>query len=282
MLIVEREEINLPQHLQKMIVSGWSEDTLNNTVVESIVYLSDGYKVKGYLAYPKYIPEGTKLPCILWNRGGAKSRGAIDRFTAKGMYGEMARWGYIVLASFYRGSIKGEGEEEFGGADVNDIINLKKAAEELPFADTTRWGIEGWSRGGMMTWLTLQRDHDFKCAVLVGAISNLKEYSERVPSFKEHYYALVPNGDFEAELAKRTAVNFPDAYPMDVKFLIIHGGADETVPVRQTYQMAELLTNQGITHRTVILENGDHYLKNQRKEVERLKKEWYNKYLTEV
>lgn len=279
MVIIEREEIHLPPHLQKMLVSGWSEETLSGTVVESIVYLSDGLKVKGYLAYPKNIPEGKKLPCILWNRGGAKSRGAIDRFTAKGMYGEMARWGYIVLASFYRGSIKGEGEEEFGGADVNDIINLKKAAAELPFADTTRWGIEGWSRGGMMTWLTLQRDQDYKCAVLVGAISNLKEYSDKVPSFKEHYSGLVPNGDFDSEIAKRTAVNFPERYPKEVRYLLIHGGSDETVPVHQTYQMAGLLTDNGLTHRTVILENGDHYLKNQRKEVERLKKEWYAKYL---
>lgn len=279
MQIIEREEIHLADHLQKMIISGWSRQTLEDTVVESIVYISDGLRVKGYLAYPKDIPAGKKLPCILWNRGGAKNRGAIDRFTAKGMYGEMARWGYVVLASSYRGSIKGEGEEEFGGADVNDILNLKAAAAELPFADTTRWGIEGWSRGGMMTWLTLKKDSSFNCVVLVGAIANLKQYALSSESFQEHYRALIPHSTYEEELEKRTALQYISSYPKTAAYLMMHGGADETVPVSNTYQMAQLLSENGFLHRTIVFENGDHYLKTHRKEVDQLRRQWYEKYL---
>lgn len=46
--------------------------------------------------------KNTKLPCIIWNRGGTKERGLIDNFTAKGMFGQLASWGFVVFASMYR------------------------------------------------------------------------------------------------------------------------------------------------------------------------------------
>lgn len=38
-----------------------------------------------------------------------------------------------------------EGKDEIGGSDVNDILNLILLANEFGFADTHKWGIEGWS-----------------------------------------------------------------------------------------------------------------------------------------
>lgn len=35
--------------------------------VRSLTYLSDGLRVKGYLAMPR---QGQKLPCVIYNRGG--------------------------------------------------------------------------------------------------------------------------------------------------------------------------------------------------------------------
>src|SRR5665213_3493216 len=48
---------------------------LDKVEIRSITYLSDGLKVKGYLAVPK---EGKKLPCVIYNRGGNRSFGALD------------------------------------------------------------------------------------------------------------------------------------------------------------------------------------------------------------
>ncbi len=107
------------------------------------------------------ITKGKKFPCIIWNRGGYENKGAIDSFTARGMFGQIASWGYVVFASQYRGNAGGEGKEELGGSDVNDILNLIPLADELPFADKEKWGMEGWSRGGMMTFLTLKQNKKF-------------------------------------------------------------------------------------------------------------------------
>ncbi len=155
--IINREEIKLNDSQVKMVISGWGREAYDNSRVEKITYLSDGLKVKGYLAYPLNRKK-EKFPCIIWNRGGFKEKGAIDKFTAKGIFGQLASWGYVVLATQYRGNAGGEGEEYFGGDDVNDILNLIPLANEVAAADTNQWGIEGWSRGGMMTLLTLMKN----------------------------------------------------------------------------------------------------------------------------
>ncbi|MBT8387822.1 MAG: hypothetical protein KJO12_10460, partial [Ignavibacteria bacterium] len=51
-LILERKGIELKDLQLKMLISGWGEDSINGTVVENITYISDGLKVKGYIAYP--------------------------------------------------------------------------------------------------------------------------------------------------------------------------------------------------------------------------------------
>ena len=198
--IIDRKVISLNETQSKMIASGWGEEALNNSVVEKITYLSDGLKVKGFIAYPKN--QTKKYPCVIWNRGGAGNRGAIDAFTARGIYGQLASWGYVVFASQYRGNAGGEGKEEFGGKDVNDVLNLIPLAEEIPNADKNKWGIEGWSRGGMMAYIALTKTKIFRCAILVGAISNLEQNPVITPDMRKFYVDQIGEDNFETELKK--------------------------------------------------------------------------------
>jgi pimeloyl-ACP methyl ester carboxylesterase len=138
----------------------------------------------------------------MWNRGGFGEKGAIDRFNAKGIFGQIASWGYVVFASQYRGNAGGDGKEKLGGDDVNDILNLMDLAGEISFADNRNWGMEGWSRGGMMTFLALRKRKDVKCAVLIGAISNLKQIADDNPKMKEKYKGLIDAENPEEELVK--------------------------------------------------------------------------------
>lgn len=274
--IIERKQIRLNESQTKMIISGWGEDAFQNSVVEKITYLSDDLKVKGFIAYPK--DTSHKYPCIIWNRGGAGNKGAIDEFTARGIYGQLAGWGYVVFASQYRGNAGGEGKEELGGEDVNDILNLIPLADEIPFADNTKWGIEGWSRGGMMAYLVLSKIKKFSCAVLVGAISDLKQNSIDNPQMLKNYKELIGENNFEEKLIKRSAINFADKLP-SIPYLIIHGGGDKIVSPLQSIEMSKKFQEFRYAHRLVIFENDDHYLKNHRKEVDELRKMWYTKYL---
>jgi dipeptidyl aminopeptidase/acylaminoacyl peptidase len=275
--IIERVKIELIESQTKMLISGWGKDVYENTVVEKIAYLSDGLKIKGYLAYPRE-NKGKKFPCIIWNRGGYENKGAIDKFSARGMYGLIASWGYVVFASQYRGNAGSEGKEELGGNDVNDILNLIPLADELPFADKNKWGIEGWSRGGMMTYFTLLKNSNFRCAVLVGAISDFKDYVVTSDNRNSIYKKIIGEEDFEKKLEERTIINFVDKLPK-IPYLLMHGKGDETIPVEQTIEIAKKFDELDFNYELKLFEEGDHYLKKHRKEVDELRRMWFDKYL---
>jgi dipeptidyl aminopeptidase/acylaminoacyl peptidase len=275
-IILSRTKIELNESQKKMIASGWGQEVLDNTITEKIIYLSDGLKVMGYISYPT--DDSKKYSCIIWNRGGIGNKGAIDSFTARGIYGQLASWGYVVLASQYRGNDGGEGIDEFGGDDVNDVLNLIPLADEIENADTTKWGIEGWSRGGMMTYLTLMKNPNFRCAVLVGGISDFKNYFEISENRIAFYKNIFGEKDFEQNLEKRTILNFIGNLPK-IPYLIIHGKIDETVPVGQSTRMAEKLEERNFNYKLVLFEEGDHYIKKHRREVDELRRKWFEKYL---
>lgn len=276
--IIVREEIKLTDSQIRMISSGWGKEVIQNSIVERITYSSDELKVKGYLAYPSKITKGSKIPLVIWNRGGYGENGAIDSFTARGMFGQIASWGYAVLASQYRGNAGGEGKEEMGGKEINDIKNLFPVAEELQFINTSVVGVEGWSRGGMMTFLLLKEKHNFKCALLIGAISDFKAIAESPENPERNYKEILGKKDLDKKLILRSAINFTDKLP-DIPYLLVHGAADDTVPVQQTIELAKKFSEEKKNFRLVIFENGDHYLKNHRKEVDDLRKMWFDRYL---
>ncbi|MEP7127969.1 MAG: CocE/NonD family hydrolase, partial [Chitinophagales bacterium] len=129
----------------------------------SITYLSDGLKVKGYLAVPK---KAGKYPAIIYNRGGNREFSALSDAQLIRFLALTASWGYVCIASQYRGNGGSEGKEEFGGKDVNDILNLIPCLSAIDKADTSRIGMWGWSRGGMMTYLALTKTNKIKAAIV--------------------------------------------------------------------------------------------------------------------
>lgn len=278
--IVERRIIELSFTQQKMIKSGWGEGSVEDAIIEQITYLSDGLRVKGYLAYPK--DQSNKYPCVIWCRGGIGNAGAIDQFSASGIFGQIAAWGYVVFASQYRGNAGGEGKDEFGGSDVNDILNLIPLANEIESADPASWGIEGWSRGGMMTYLTLTRTSIFKAAIVIGGIANLRCNSDESKFMKRLYEITMGKADtenFRRSCESRSIINFPQKLPKNTPLLLLHGTADDRVLVHDSIDLSEKLKELNHPHRLILYENGDHFLKSNRKEVNDKRKEWFKNYL---
>ncbi len=279
-LILERKRIVLKDLQLKMLTSGWGEDSINGTVVENITYSSDGLKVKGYIAYPSDISK--KYPCVIWNRGGIGEKGVIDSFTARGLFGQIASWGYVVFASQYRGNAGGEGKDEFGGDDLNDVLNLIPLADELEFADTEKWGIEGWSRGGMMTYLTLTKTEIFKCAIVTGGIANLRCNSDESKFMRRLYevtLGIYSEEEFNSKCESRSIINFPEKLSKNTPLLILHGTDDNRVLPHDSLDLSYQLLKHKIPYRLVMLEGGDHFMRKHRKEVDEMRKNWYLKFL---
>jgi dipeptidyl aminopeptidase/acylaminoacyl peptidase len=194
--------------------------------IKAITYLSDGLKVKGYLATPK---AGGKLPCVIFNRGGNQSFGALSDLGAALRLGKIASWGYVVVASQYRGNLGGEGREEFGGIAVNDVLHLIPLLESLPQTDPSRIGMYGWSRGGMMTYIALTQTDRIAAAVVGAGMADSFDTIQRRSDMDQQVYAeLVPHyrEDKETALAARSAIHWPERLHKRTPILLLHGSAD--------------------------------------------------------
>jgi len=256
---------------------------LENVDMYEITYLSDGLKIESFAAIPK--KEG-KHPVIIYNRGGNRDFGALQLFKGKAKYpvayyfSKMANEGYVVIGCNYRGCGKSEGNDEFGGKDVNDILNLINVIKEIPEADESKIGMYGWSRGGMMTYLALAQTNEIKAAVTGGAPAD-KTTIDR-PNMETNVYAeLIPNywENKQQELKNRSAVYFADKLPKDVPLLILHGNSDWRVKVSNSLKLAIELDKFRVPYRLKIFEGGDHGLRKFRDEVDYEVMNWFDRYL---
>lgn len=247
--------------------------------VRAITYRSDGLAVKGWLVVPK---QGGRLPCVIYNRGGNREFGAITARGAALQLGRIASWGYVVVASQYRGNAGGEGAEEFGGADVNDVLNLVPLLKSLPRADAARIGMWGWSRGGMMTYLALARTDAIAAAVVGAGLADAFDNVARRPEMERDVFAELAPGfadDREGALAARSAVRWAEKLAPATPILLLHGTADWRVHPTEALAMAGRLLELKRPFRLVMLEGGDHGLSEHRAEVDRIGREWLDRYV---
>jgi dipeptidyl aminopeptidase/acylaminoacyl peptidase len=280
-----------------------ARDLITDVTLERIVYTSDGLEVEGFLARPAKATD-IKLPCVIFNRGGNRDFGAITPVRAAFLLCRIAKRGYVVAASNYRGNgdfgrakypgervcgecngeIGGTGREEFGGAEVNDILALIPMLEQLDEADTSRLGIFGWSRGGMMTYLALKATNRFKAAIVGAGVADVAAGIEQRPGIETHVYSeLIPGWDDPdtraVAITERSAVLWVDALPENTPILILHGTGDWRVDPTHALDMARLLLEEKRPYRLVMLEGGDHGLSEYRDEVDDMVDDWLDRYV---
>lgn len=252
---------------------------LDSIEIYSITYLSDGLKINGLLVKPK---KNGKYPCIIYNRGGNRNFGSLKIAHGAITLGQIAKEGYVVIASQYRGNVGSEGQEEFGGKDVNDITILPEVLKEIEVADVDKIGMYGWSRGGMMTYLALTKTDKIKAAVVGGAISDNFASIEDRPEMETGVLSeLIPNytENKVIELEKRSAINWADKFPKNVPILMLHGTSDWRVKPEQSLKLALEFEKFRIPYRLVMFEGGDHGISEHKNEVDVQVINWFNKYL---
>lgn len=255
---------------------------LKNIEFFRITYLSDSLKVKGFIAKP--IQKGN-FPCIISNRGGTGEFGEWNEIGIGFFLGKLASWGYVVVASQYRGNSGSEGKEEVGGKDVNDVLNLIPTLNEIDNADTSRIGIEGASRGGMMTYLSLKKTCQFKAAVVLAGAANAFKALENRPEFEEHVYAkYIPNyyQNKEKELKARSAVFWADKMCKTTPILIMHGSSDWRVQTSESLELVNELYKSKHPVRFILFEGADHGIREYRNEFLSQTKKFFDHYLKDL
>jgi len=221
-----------------------------------IHYISAGLRVVGYIVKPRD-SQGTRHPVIVYNRGGFRDMGKIDAWNLLDFYGFAAQ-GFVVLASQYRGNDGGDGVDEVGGADLDDVMALSRTASNLSYADTTNLFLYGLSRGGLMSFLALKRGFPARAAAVVGAVFDVEAFAERAPKMVAS--AMAGNREYSAKgaalLRERSAMNWPEQ--ITVPLLIIHGASDKQVPAIEAMKFATKLADLGRRYAMIVYADDVH------------------------
>lgn len=250
-----------------------------------ITYSTGSNEIEGIYAYPKSFATG-KLPVIIVNRGGNGPNGRWH--TARLFHNvlPLARHGFLIIGSQYRGSSLDRGEnqrlpDEFGGDDVEDVLALLPIIDAIPYADGERIGMVGWSRGGFMTYLAAART-DRLSAIAVGGTPTDLEYELSLrPEMENVYRARIPNYDDAkvAELRARSAIHWPGRIEQGLPILILHGQSDRRVSLRSALTMADKLQQHQHPFRLIVFENGSHALMEHKPRVRQTLISWFEEKL---
>ena len=246
-----------------------------------ITYWSDGLRVKGFLLKPR---TPGRFPAVIYNRGGSLEWGSLTHHVASVQLGELAdiaRAGYVVVASQYRGNGGGEGHEEYMGRDLQDVLSLFDLLADRPDVDSTRVGMFGWSRGGATTFRCLTKTRKIKAAAVGGPAVNYPRIIEEEPEMGEYWSEFIPgyHDDPKAAMEARSVLFWVDQLPKGVPVLIVHGAADSKVKTHDVLSLAMKMETHRVPYRLVIYEGGDHGLSAHRHEAFAQIIAWFDRFL---
>ena len=276
----EGYKVNYLQNFDRFILSRDEFDrreSFSDYECRKIKYMSDGLKVVGFIWKPTKT-AGKKLPVVIVNRGGNPG---LALLTPQSFFYPYVTNGFVVIGSQYRGADGGEGKDEFGGADVNDVMNLIPLAGSLDYVDMNNVFMHGVSRGGMESFLAIKKGIPINAVVVTGALTDLVAAAKERPSVAERVWARLIPGYAEKKddlLRERSAVYFADK--INVPVLILQGAADwRSDPGSQGMGLANKLHSFGKTYELHIFSGDDHPISINRLERETKILQWFKKYM---
>jgi dipeptidyl aminopeptidase/acylaminoacyl peptidase len=246
-------------------------------VLEKLTYSSQNLKVAGYLYRPKE-SQGRKFPAIIYNRG-SYIRGDVG-YELVPFFHRLASEGFVVIVPMYRESDGGEGRDEMGGEDVNDLLNVLPLAKGLGIVDLSNLFMYGLSRGGMMTFQAIRYGFPLRAAATFGAFTDLDALMKSDPPFYEPLKKRIwPDFDSRSAeiLDKRSAIRWADK--LNAPLLLMHGGNDQSVDPAQTLNLAQELQRLGKKYELLIYADDNHVLSRNQEDRDRRAIAWFKKHM---
>jgi dipeptidyl aminopeptidase/acylaminoacyl peptidase len=261
--------------------------------VEDVSWRSfDGLEIHGLLVKPANFNPGRKYPFVVEVHGGPRrSWWATCQLNEFNWSLWLAHHGFVVLMPNPRGS-EGRGAEfvrrntrDIGGGDWKDVVAGFNHVLSLGFTDRERMGLAGWSYGGYLTaWGITQPDGKvFKAAVIGAGITNW--LSREGASGSLGMWPRLHWGD-ETALWKNPEDFFqrsPVAHIGNVRAatLLIHGEADNKVPVGQAIEFYNGLRARGVPVEAALYPGEGHGLTDRRHKIDALNRiaAWFETHL---
>ena len=243
----------------------------------------DGTVVNSVLVKPAGFDPTRKYPLLLRIHGGPNGQDAHSFNFERELF---AANGYLVLSVNYRGS-NGRGNAfqkaifaDWGNKEVVDLLGAMDAVQKLPFVDSSRLGIGGWSYGGILTNYTIAQDTRFKAAISGAGSSNQITMYGSDQYITQYEQEIGPPWKSQ-DLWIKISYPFFHADRIKTPTLFLVGEKDFNVPLAGSEQMYQALRSLGVDTQLVIYPNQFHGITMPSYRVDRLERylAWYGKYL---
>ena len=220
----------------------------------------EGVELNGWLMKPKDFNPTKKYPVLVHVYGGPGDQQVLNSFSSSRdmNLNYLCQKGYIIACFDNRGS--GSRGQEFlkctykrlGELESNDQIDAARYLQTLPYVDGSRIGIIGWSFGGFMSTLCLEKGNTvFKSAVAIAPVTDWRFYDS---IYTERYM----------QTNKENEVGYDETSPLLMadrikgNYLLIHGTADDNVHYQNTAEMLKALYENNISFTQMTFPDKNH------------------------
>ena len=203
----------------------------------------NGNALNMWMLKPPNFDASKSYPMLMYQYSGPGSQQVADAWHSVNDYWFqlLAQQGYIVTCVDGRGTgykgaeFKKITQGNLGAYEVEDQIEAAKQLGSLPYVNSNKIGIWGWSYGGFMSANCLFKANDtFKMAIAVAPVSSWRFYDT---IYTERYLGKPQDNP------KGYDDNSPIEHVEKLKgdFLVVHGSADDNVHLQNTIRLTEAL-----------------------------------------
>jgi len=220
---------------------------------------SEGIELNGWMLKPVGFNASNKYPVLMTQYSGPNSQSVTDSWGRGISWNEyLAQEGFLVVCVDPRGTAaRGEDfrkvtYQQLGKYESDDQVEAAKYLGTLPYVDAANIAIFGWSYGGFMTLLSMEKGGNvFKAGIAVAPVTSWRFYD----SIYTERFMRTPQENPEGY-----DDNSPLSHAGDIKgrLLIVHGSADDNVHAQNTFEMTEKMVQAGVQFDMAIYTNRNH------------------------
>lgn len=227
---------------------------------------ADGITLNAWILKPRNFDPARKYPVIMYQYSGPGSQEVTDSW-GNGFYpggafeSALSEQGFVCVVVDGRGTgFRGAEWEKctyqhLGQLEAHDQAAAAQALGQLPYVDSQRIGIWGWSFGGFNTLMSMAETTAtgapvFRAGCAVAAPSNWKFYDT---IYTERYMRTPqenPDGYEDCPLSRASRIQGA--------LLLMHGTADDNVHFRNYTEMSEALVQADKAFDTQVYRNRNH------------------------
>ncbi|KAK0624720.1 dipeptidyl peptidase IV N-terminal region-domain-containing protein [Bombardia bombarda] len=221
----------------------------------------DGVDLNYIERRPPHFDDKKTYPVLFQQYSGPGSQTVSKRFDVDFQSYVAAGLGYVCVTVDGRGTgyigrknrvlVRGK----LGQWESHDQIAAAKLWAKKKYVDASRLAIWGWSFGGFMALKTLEQDagRTFSYGMAVAPVTDWRFYD----SIYTERYMLTPQTNSEGY--DGAAINNVTALQSNVRFLLMHGIADDNVHMQSTVTLLDKLDLAGVENYDVhVFPDSDH------------------------